>query len=205
MLKAIIFDMDGLMVDTEIISFQCYKDIIESYGFNFTKKEYIEDYPGKSVISSMNFIKNKYNIDLLKNSVELKKGLIQLLKYLNIHYYKTIVATSSGKERAERILGEHNLMKYFNGIVCGSEVEHGKPAPDIFLKACDKLNVEPEEALVLEDSEAGIQAASEAKISVICIPDMKFPQEKYLKKVEHVYDSLEDVISYLEMKKDISK
>ena len=75
----------------------------------------------------------------------------------------------------------------------------------IFLKACDKLNVEPEEALVLEDSEAGIQAASEAKISVICIPDMKFPQEKYLKKVEHVYDSLEDVISYLEMKKDISK
>ncbi len=47
MLKAIIFDMDGLMVDTEIISFQCYKDIIESYGFNFTKKEYIEDYPGK--------------------------------------------------------------------------------------------------------------------------------------------------------------
>ena len=67
------------------------------------------------------------------------------------------------------------------------------------------LNVEPEEALVLEDSEAGIQAASEAKISVICIPDMKFPQEKYLKKVEHVYDSLEDVISYLEMKKDISK
>lgn len=170
----------------------------------------------------MNFIKNKYNIDfdtdekinqfkileeqyLLKNSVELKKGLIQLLKYLNIHYYKTIVATSSGKERAERILGEHNLMKYFNGIVCGSEVEHGKPAPDIFLKACDKLNVEPEEALVLEDSEAGIQAASEAKISVICIPDMKFPQEKYLKKVEHVYDSLEDVISYLEMKKDISK
>lgn len=99
MLKAIIFDMDGLMVDTEIISFQCYKDIIESYGFNFTKKEYIEDYPGKSVISSMNFIKNKYNIDfdtdekinqfkileeqyLLKNSVELKKGLIQLLKYL---------------------------------------------------------------------------------------------------------------------------
>ncbi|MFQ9372576.1 MAG: HAD family hydrolase [Faecalibacillus intestinalis] len=91
-------------------------------------------------------------------------------------------------------------MKYFNGIVCGSEVEHGKPAPDIFLKACDKLNVEPEEALVLEDSEAGIQAASEAKISVICIPDMKFPQEKYL-KVEHVYDSLEDVVSYLEMKK----
>ena len=53
MLKAIIFDMDGLMVDTEIISFQCYKDIIESYGFNFTKKEYIEDYPGKSVISSI--------------------------------------------------------------------------------------------------------------------------------------------------------
>ena len=72
-------------------------------------------------------------------------------------------------------------MKYFNGIVCGSEVEHGKPAPDIFLKACDKLNVEPEEVhFVLEDSEAGIQAASEAKI-FICILDMKFSR-KYQKK-----------------------
>ena len=95
MLKAIIFDMDGLMVDTEIISFQCYKDIIESYGFNFTKKEYIEDYPGKSVISSMNFIKNKYNIDfdtdekigraiLTKKQCRIKKrtnSTIEVFKY----------------------------------------------------------------------------------------------------------------------------
>ena len=93
MLKAIIFEMDGLMVDPEIISFQWYKDIIESYGFNFTKKEYIEDYPGKSVISSMNFIKNKYNIDfdtdekinqLTKKQCRIKKrtnSTIEVFKY----------------------------------------------------------------------------------------------------------------------------
>ena len=170
----------------------------------------------------MNFIKNKYNIDfdtdekinqfkileeqyLLKNSVELKKGLIQLLKYLNIHYYKTIVATSSGKERAERILGEHNLMKYFNGIVCGSEVEHGKPAPDIFLKACEKLGVSPQEAIVLEDSEAGIQAAYDAHIPVYCIPDLKYPHEEYVQKASGIFSSLLDVIDLLEKSKNESK
>ena len=111
--------------------------------------------------------------------------------------YQTIVATSSHKDRAERILNQHNVLQYIDDIVCGDEVKRGKPFPDIFLKACEKLQVSHQEALVLEDSEAGIQAAYDAHIPVICIPDMKHPSDEYVKKVEHVYDSLNDIILYL--------
>ena len=76
-------------------------------------------------------------------------------------------------------------------------MEKGKPDPDIFLKACNKLSVKPEECLVLEDSEAGIQAAYSANIPVICIPDMKVPNQDYLDMTKIVLGSLEEVIYYL--------
>ena len=215
MLKAVIFDMDGLMVDTEMISFQCFRDIIESYGISFTKEEYIKSYPGRSLKTSIQYIKEHYHLDynvdekmdlfktleqkyMLQDGVELKSGLVSLLEYLKEHHYQTIVATSSHYDRASQIINSHNLMPYFDDIVCGPEVKHGKPFPDIFLKACEKLNVKVNEALVLEDSEAGIQTAYDAHIPVICIPDMKYPHDEYIKKVEKIYSSLEDVISYIE-------
>lgn len=215
MIKAIIFDMDGLMVDSEMISFQCFQELIRSYGLDFTKEEYMQSYPGRSLQTSLQYIQNHYQLNfdieekmqlfkeleekhINKDTVPLKKGLMPLLEYVKSHDYKTIIATSSHFDRAMKMLGPHDVMPYIDNIVCGSEVKHGKPAPDIFLKACEKLNVKPYEALVLEDSEAGIQAAYDAHIPVICIPDMKQPHEEYIKKVVHVYSSLENVISYLE-------
>lgn len=92
---------------------------------------------------------------------------------------------------------QHNIIEYFDEFVFGNEVEKGKPNPDIFLKACDKISVNPEECLVLEDSESGIQAAYSANISVICIPDMKVPNQYYLNMTKAVLSSLEEVIYYL--------
>lgn len=218
MIKAIIFDMDGLMIDSEIISYYCYRDLIESYNHPFTLEDYKKEYPGKSLITSLNFIKDKYHLDydieekvnefhqletnyIKQDGIKLKDGLIDLLKYLKTNNYKTIIATSSTPKRVEKILTPHNIMKYFDNIVCSNEVERGKPFPDIFLKACDKLGIKPNEALVLEDSEAGIQAAYDAKIPVICIPDMKYPQDKYVHLVEHIYNSLNDIIPYLKQQR----
>ena len=95
------------------------------------------------------------------------------------------------------ILKQHNIIGYFDEFVFGNEVEKGKPNPDIFLKACEKLSEKPEECLVLEDSEAGIQSACSANIPVICIPDMKVPNQHYLNMAKEVLSSLEEVIYYL--------
>lgn len=215
MIKAIIFDMDGLLIDSEMVSYKCYRDLIESYGFKFTLEEYIKDYPGKQLITSLNFIKDHYHLDydiekiidlfheretkyIEEDGVDLKPGAKELLKYLKEHHYKTIIATSSREERALSLLEKHHVMKYMDGIVYGHEVKHGKPAPDIFLKACEKLNVLPNEALVLEDSEAGIDSAYQAHIPVICIPDLKEPDEVHKNRTACLLSSLDQVIEYIE-------
>lgn len=214
MLKAVIFDMDGLMVDSEIISYYCYRDLLNDYGYEFTKEDYIRDFPGKALRTSITYIKEHYHIDydieekidqfhqreaqyMEKEGVELKPGLVELLQYLKAHNYKTIVATSSLKQRTHRILGGHDVLQYLDDTVFSSEVKRGKPYPDIFLKACEKLNVNVDEALVLEDSEAGIQAAYDAHIPVICVPDMKYPDEEFAQKTTQILSSLHDVLDYI--------
>ena len=89
-------------------------------------------------------------------------------------------------------------MQYMDDIIYGFEVEHGKPAPDIFLKACEKLGVLPGEALVLEDSEAGIDSAYQAHILVICIPDLKNPDSLHQHRCICLLNSLNEVIDYIE-------
>lgn len=130
--------------------------------------------------------------------IPLKKGLIELLKYLKENHFKTIVATSSYKDRVDRIFDKANLHQYFDDYICGNEVKNGKPDPEIFLTACQKLGAEPHEAIVLEDSEAGIQAAYSADIPVICIPDMKYPSNRYADMTLKIVESLEGVLEYIE-------
>ena len=102
---------------------------------------------------------------------ELDKQLIR--NYLKDNNYKTIVATSSNRDRVDKILAQAKITEFFDDSICGDEVTKGKPNPEVFLKPCQKLGVNVDEAIVLEDSEAGIQASYDANIKVICIPDMK--------------------------------
>lgn len=215
MIKAIIFDMDGLLIDSEMISYKCYRDFLKEYNLSFTLEDYIKDYPGKTLIKSLKFIQEHYHLDfdleegvqifrdledyhVQKDGVPLKEGALELLNYLKQNHYKTIVATSSRKERALDLLNKLHVLTYFNDFVFGTEVEHSKPAPDIFLKACEKLDVLPTEALVLEDSEAGIDSAFQANIPVICIPDLKKPDEIHKEKTACLLNSLDEVIDYIE-------
>lgn len=211
--KAVIFDLDGLLVETEIISYQIYKLMLEPFGYSFTKEEYAQGYSGKTGIENMNNIISKYHLpysleeglkieedienQLLANGVMLKRGAKELLAYLKENHYKIGLATSSTKDRALLILHQHNIENYFDAFTFGFEVEKGKPNPDIFLKAAEKLNEVSQNCLVLEDSEAGIQASYSAKIPVICIPDMKYPAEEFLDKTYCVLSSLDKVIDIL--------
>lgn len=140
-------------------------------------------------------MEHRYNIQ----DVELKPGARELLLYLKQNHYKIAIASSSTEKRAINILKQHNIIDSFDEFVFGNDVEKGKPNPEIILKACDKISEKPEECLVLEDSGAGIQAAFSANIPVICIPDMKVPNQHYLNMTKAILNSLDEVISYLEI------
>ena len=214
MIKAIIFDLDGLLIDSEPIAYGILQDMVKPYGGFITLEDYTANYLGRTVRTGMHTIATDYNIpvdeeELFKlylkleeervtQGIPLKKGGKELLSYLKENGYKMIVASSSMRKRAENILEYHGIDHYFDDMVFGYEVENSKPHPDIFLKACEKLGVGTNEAIVLEDSESGIQASFSANIPVICIPDLKLPEKEFLDKASFVFDSLLDVIDYLE-------
>ena len=212
MKKAVIFDMDGLMIDSEVATYKAYLEVMEPMGYKFSVDQYKtllgrthrgiisqfytmfgDDFPMEQVWDDSHEILDRR---ILEN-VPIKKGLIELLKFLKENNYKTIVATSSGRDRTNNILKAADIEKYFDDTICGDEVLYGKPNPEIFLTACKKLGVKEEDAVVLEDSESGIQAAYSGHIDVICVPDMKYPGEDYVNKPIRIVDSLLDVITFL--------
>ena len=108
-----------------------------------------------------------------------------------------VLATSSVRERAVEVLTRLGVVQYFDDMVFGTEIERGKPWPDIFLKAAEKAHAAPADCLVLEDSEAGIQAAHAAGIDVLCVPDMKMPAESYQQMTAAMLKSLDEVKGWL--------
>ena len=216
MTKAIIFDLDGLLIDSEIISYKIYKEILKKYGHKYSVEEYAANYSGKTEVKNVTRLIADYGLpltfeqvfaqvqeieqQLIREGVNLKPGAKELLACLKENHYKTAIATSSKKERALTILKQHNVVECFDQFVFAEDISRSKPDPDVFLKACSKLVENPESCLVLEDSEAGIQAAHAANIPVICIPDMKVPSANYLEMTEAILKSLDEVINYLKNK-----
>lgn len=213
MKKAVIFDLDGLLIDSEAISYQLYQDLLRPYGHSFSIDDYARNYSGKTAVGNMNAVIERFSLPLtveegldfvltkeqeyLARGVELKPGARELLAWLKEQGCKVILASSSLKDRAVSILKQHDADRYFDDMVFGAEVAHGKPYPDIFLKACEKAGEMPADCLVLEDSEAGIQAAFSAHIPVICVPDMKEPGQEFKKMAERVLPSLFEVLDIL--------
>ena len=212
-IRAVIFDLDGLLIDSEIISYRLYQELLRPYGHNLTLEDYASGYSGKTAPENMRKAVETYGLpfrveeglekifamerEYLERGVALKPGADKLLTYLRQKQYKILLATSSTKDRALTILMKNGIEQFFDHMVFGYEVEMGKPGPDIFLKACEKAQEKPENCLVLEDSEAGVQAACAAGIPVICIPDMKRPGEEILQGAVGVMESLEHVEDFL--------
>ena len=214
MIKAVLFDLDGLLIDSEMISYKIYEEIFGEYGHPYSLEKYANEYSGKTLMENAARTLEKYHLPLtleqlvekiyeieakyIKKEVPLKPGARKLLEYLQEHGYGVAVATSSIKERARMILQSHQIEDYFQAGVFSEDLTKSKPDPEVFLKAAEKLGRKPEECLVLEDSAAGICAACAANIPVICIPDLKEPAEEHLKKAEQVMSDLTEVIMYLE-------
>lgn len=214
MIRGVIFDFDGVIVDTEIVSYRIYKKILSDFGHDFTKYDYAYNFSGKTEEKNVNNLIDQYKLPLsfdecfdlvisteksmLAKGVDLKAGVNELLTYLNDNNIKMVVASSSTRERAINILEKHDIKHYFEGFVFAEDISKSKPNPEIFTKANELLGFDKEECLVIEDSENGILAGYSAGIPVICVPDMKMPKDEYLNKTKHVVNSLEDIIKIID-------
>ena len=214
MKKAVIFDLDGLLIDSEIISYKMYADLLQKHNLRFTLDTYARQYSGKNEVTNMQNLIFTYHLPItleqglsyvsalekeyFAKGVPLKPGARELLHFLKRRDIKILLASSSTRERALSVLAQHGIENCFDAMVFGPEIAHGKPALDIFIKAREKSGEASADCLVLEDSEAGIRAACAAGIDVICVPDMKRPDGAFLSAAAAVLPSLLDVPLWLE-------
>lgn len=213
-MKNVIFDMDGLMFDTERVFIQAWDYAGEKIGIG--KAGYmVHKTLGMSIVMAYEVWKeefgDRYNQEELRkytkeflvkfykeNKVPVKHGLYVLLDYLKEHGYKMAVASSSPRWEVEHHLKDAGVMDYFVGIVCGDMVKESKPAPEIYLKACEILGAKPEECIALEDSKNGLLSACRAGCKPIMVPDLWQPDEEILQMIKGKYSDLEQVKNALE-------
>ncbi|MFN6759000.1 HAD family hydrolase [Enterococcus hirae] len=213
--KAVIFDMDGLLFDTEIVYYEASQMVADQMGFPYDKELYLK-YLGVSdeevwanyhqIFASFGennvqkFINDAYEETIRRFSlgaVQLKPGVIELLEFLEEHRIPKVVASSNQRHIIELLLEKNQLTNYFETIVSAENVKRAKPDPEIFLLAHEYLGTKKQETLVLEDSKNGILAAASAEIPVIMIPDLLAPSEDLQQKTLAVLSSLHEVPGYL--------
>ena len=185
MLRAVLFDMDGVLVDSEPVHFAAnYKMMKENFGIELIYEDY-RKYIGSTVEKIWKFFRKKYNLtmytweelmnmaeDILAEMIEDKgypeiPGVVTLIKELKEKGYLLAVASSSPMASIKRNLDSMGITQYFDTIVSGMEIENPKPNPDIFLKAAENLSVNSNECIVIEDSHNGVKAAKAAKMSCL--------------------------------------
>lgn len=217
----VIFDMDGLMFDTEKLSKDIWTRVAEKYGYTFRKGFYDRaigansrtteqmfyndfglDFPYDKLKKEKSFLMDEH---LQKNRLVIKEGLMECIKYLKENKIKTAVASSSGRVVIDNYMTLANLQEKFDYINSGDVVTNGKPHPEIFLNCIEYIGVKCENALVLEDSRNGILAALAAKIKVIFIPDLAAVEEELQAKVYQKVKSLKEVPSIIDKLNNVVK
>lgn len=186
--ELIIFDMDGLMFDTGRLTYRAYLKAAQYFDFSM-KPEVYYYFTGRTDSEIRLCMRELYGehlpIDQWRDYVILvrkgilqkeqrvykKKGLMDLLMYLKDQSYQIALASSSSKETIAHYFKMEDMPNVFDTIISGDQVHHSKPNPEIFLKACQQAQILPENALVLEDSMVGIQAAVAGNMQAIWIPD----------------------------------
>ncbi len=187
MFELALFDMDGLMVDTERACFESWKYIMEQLGGSITEEEYV-GYAGHRFDEIQQLFRANHReferfdeffrlnhlhfMEIIDSGVPLKPGLIELLDALDALGRRRVIVSSSGDEHIARVLRPSGVQARFQGVVSGDRVKHSKPNPEIFLLAAESYGVRPENCLVFEDSIAGVMAATAAGMPVIAVPDM---------------------------------
>lgn len=209
-INTIIFDMDGVLADSEPHWNDIDRDLLAGYGIAYAG-EHKHHVLGKSFDLSMKFYKETYNLEHEIDDMNTRRQHIAAIYYANHiaafedapHVLKALkemgfrigLATSSRRNLAESFLSRHELTSHFDAIVTGEDVRNGKPHPDIYLRAAELLGSAPNRCLVVEDSLAGVEAGKSANMSVAAIPDAQFVNPKdYIGRADWVLSGLGEVV-----------
>ncbi len=213
-IKAVIFDMDGLMFDTEPIYYKANQKTADYLAMDFSFETYSQ-FIGIGDVDYKENMRELYEDDkllddffeksqlvlqylMLNGKVDIKDGLINLLNYLEKENIMAIVASSSNRDLVDQLLDSLGVRKYFKDVVGGDEVSRAKPDPAIFDKAFEKTGLlNKKEVLILEDSKNGVIAAHEANIPVVMVPDLLEPDESIKGKVLAIFSNLNELIPYI--------
>jgi len=211
--EAFIFDMDGLMFDTEPIYYRSWSEAAELLGYHLSKEFFSETQgrnnrdaekiliqytdPSININRFRELWKDKWFQLGRESGINLKPGLTELLEWLRLNGFPLALATSSNLEIMDFCLNETGLDDYFREKVCGQEVKAGKPKPDIYLEAAKRLNVTPSKCIVLEDSSSGAKAGVAAGMMVFLIPDQIDPPDDVKQQVYHIANDLHQVLKTL--------
>lgn len=213
-LKGAIFDMDGLLIDTEKLYLRYWKQSAADFGYDM-RDEHVyairslarkysipklkgffgEDFPTEEVRAHRTELINAH---IAEHGIDLKKGLFELLDYLRDKGIRLAVATATPRERTLKYLEKIGAADRFDAVVCGDMVTSGKPDPEIYLTAARELGLPPENCAAFEDSPNGLKAARAAGCQVIMIPDMTQPQPEDEPFYDAVYSSLDEAIDFFE-------
>lgn len=214
MIKGAIFDMDGLLIDTESISMASWEQVSREAGFDAKQEDFYEirslsnenakqvllgvfgeDYPYDELKAARTELLLRA---IRKNGAAIKPGVTALLDFLDSRGIPAAVATATRQERTTEFLKSAGLINRFAKIVTGNMVQHNKPEPDLYLKAAEILELPTEECAAFEDSPNGVISASRAGCHVIMVPDLTPPDEKILPLVTAVVPTLDLAIPELE-------
>lgn len=214
MIKAVFFDMDGLLLDTEKLLVRFWRQACREAGFDMTReialnirsmhRNFAIPYLKSVLGEGFDYAKTRARrMELMgdylsKNGLELKKGAKELLTYLNDKKIPAAVVTATDSERAEKYLKETGIFGYFDRIISAAMVKEGKPKPDIYLYAAEKLGVDPKDCAALEDSPNGVKSAASAGCRTIMVPDLTEPDEDLLHIITAKANSLFDVIEIID-------
>ncbi len=217
--KAVVFDMDGLLFDTESLYERAILGAARELGCDMSVEVFhrfvgtpwqtnrrlmIEHYGESYPVDALRTAWMRHFGVLVEEGLELKAGVLELLELLDRTGLPRAIATSSSHDTVRHHLGKHGLAERFHAVVAAGDYANSKPAPDPFLRAAARLGVEPRHCLALEDSHNGIHSASAAGMMAVMVPDLVAPTDEIMTLCS-VVRSLHDVQPLLQSADDLQQ